>query len=340
MRKLIVIICFLVLVGCGQGSSNLEEITITGKTMGTTYHVKAIVGEKTASAQVLHREIEQTLKKVNQGLSNWVKDSEVENFNRSRSTEWTPISGDFSKVMSEALRIHRESSGYFDVTLAPLIDLWGFGPSKDTPPRPSDAAIQEALASVGMSSMLEYADNPPALRKVNPETTVNLSAIAKGFGIDKVAATLEANGFDNYMVEIGGDLFAKGHNAHKQDWVLGIEKPDAAAGSVQHIVHLSGKGMATSGDYRNYKEVNGKRASHILNAVTGMPIAHRLASVTVIAENATRADGLATAIFALGETKGMALAERLQLPVFMIIRDGAGFRQVGSPAFKAYEKAE
>ncbi|WP_068312889.1 FAD:protein FMN transferase [Polycladidibacter hongkongensis] len=337
MRFILAIIAVIGLAACEETSSTREQISLAGTTMGTTYSIKAIVAPGSLSAKKLQAEVEYGLKLVNNAMSNWVPTSEVERFNKSRSTEWLPISGDLSNVMQEALIIHSKSGGRFDVTLAPLIDLWGFGPSKETAARPSDAQIRDALSSVGMNTMLEYESNPPALRKVNPETTINLSAIAKGYGIDKMAQVLRDSGFTEFLVEIGGDLYAQGQNARNQSWIVGIERPDQALQQVEKLVRLSDQGMATSGDYRNYREVDGKRVAHIIDAVTGEPISHRLASVTVIAQNATKADGWATAIYALGEERGMEVAEQEGLAVFMIVRDGTGFKQITSSAFSALE---
>ncbi|MDD7912042.1 FAD:protein FMN transferase [Pseudovibrio exalbescens] len=327
----------LLLAACSPDEDTRDEIKFSGNTMGTTYHVRVIKGDNPMVGTKLQQAINNSLRATNQSLSNWIPTSEVEEFNKSTSTEWTPVSADFSDIMQSSLRLHEMSGGRFDVTLAPLIDLWGFGPSEDVPDEPSLEAINEALNAVGMTTMLEFETNPPALRKVNPDTTVNLSAIAKGFGVDKIAQTLEANGFNEYLVEIGGDLFARGMNSKGTPWVVGIEKPDPTQRVLQRVIRVENLGMATSGDYRNYKEVNGQRFSHIIDPVTGRPINHTLASVTVLAESAALADGLATAIYAMGPEKGMELAERENLPVYMIVRSGDGFIEKASNAFQKLE---
>ncbi|MTI16047.1 FAD:protein FMN transferase [Rhodobacteraceae bacterium RKSG542] len=333
MRLFSIFAALLFLAACSPENTSREIYNVSGSTMGTTYNIKAIVPESAISQEELHSEVEMALTAVNNRLSNWVKTSEVERFNASTSTEWTPVSGDMAIIMEEAFRIHDQSAGRFDVTLAPLIDLWGFGPSKDTPARPSREAIKDALDSVGMLTMLEFEASPPALRKINPTTSINLSAIAKGYGVDKIARTLEENGFSEYMVEIGGDLYAKGKNAKNTPWVVGIEKPVSGERAIQEIVKISNKGLATSGDYRNYKEVDGKRLSHIIDPVTGEPIDHKLASVTVIADTAARADGLATALLAMGDKRGMRMAEANGIATYMIVRNGNEFVELASPAF-------
>ncbi len=339
MRFLITALLLIVVTACVPNDKSREEILLQGKTMGTTYHVKAIKGSSSVSEQDLQQQVDEALAGVNKAMSNWDKESEISRFNQSTSTEWTPISRDFSIVMQESLRIHTLTNGYFDVTLAPLIELWGFGTKQDTPPQPSPSDIRNALESVGMSTMLEFETDPPALRKVNTDTTVNLSAIAKGFGIDKVASVLDDNGIDEYLVEIGGDLVTSGNNAKDEPWVVGIEKPDSGARTVQHVVRVSGKGMATSGDYRIYKEVDGKRFSHIIDAASGRPVTHKLASVTVIADNAMRSDGLATALLAMGDKRGMALAEREGIAAFFIVREGDHFITRSSSAFRKFEQS-
>ncbi|KZL05112.1 Thiamine biosynthesis lipoprotein ApbE precursor [Pseudovibrio axinellae] len=339
MRFLVTALVLIFVTACVPNDKSREEIVLHGKTMGTTYNIKAIKGSSSVTKQELQKQVDDALLGVNKAMSNWDKNSEISRFNRSESTAWTPISRDFGIVMQEALRIHNLTGGYFDVTLAPIIELWGFGTKQDTPPQPSQREIREALESVGMSTMIEFEIDPPALRKVNTDTTVNLSAIAKGFGIDKVASVLEQDGINDYLVEIGGDLVTKGNNSKGEPWVVGIEKPDSSTRAVQQVVRVSNKGLATSGDYRIYKEINGKRFSHIIDAATGRPVTHKLASVTVIADNATRADGLATALLAMGDKRGMALAEREGIAAFFIVRDNDRFITRSSSAFRKIEQS-
>lgn len=333
MRFMSLIALALALAGCNPFAADRQVSTFKGKTMGTTYQVKAINLPDTVTQAELHTAIEASLKQVNNNLSNWHKTSEVSSFNASPSTSWTPVSDDFKIVMKEAFRIHNESNGRFDVTLAPLINLWGFGPKKQTD-LPDDGRVRQALLKVGMTRLLEFEANPPRLRKRASDVSVNLSAIAKGFGVDRIARTLRDHGIDEYLVEIGGDMVARGRNGKDELWQVGIETPDAISRSIQLIVPVSDFGLATSGDYRNFVMKDGKRYSHILDPVTGKPVTHELASVTVLAENAMRADGLATAILVLGTQNGMELANRLMLPVFFIIRGENGFIEKRSVAFQ------
>ena len=224
-------------------------------------------------------------------------------------------------MIAAANEVHQKSSGKFDVTLGPLIELWGFGPREPEDPVPSDESIASALAEVGQGGLLTLDAEAGTLAKASPGVGINLSAIAKGYGIDAVAGTLEAAGVTDYMVEIGGDLFAKGKNPKDQAWQIGIEKPEAGAKAVQLVVPVSNRGLATSGDYRNYFEHEGKRYSHILDPVLGRPVSHRTTSVTVVADNAMMADAWATALLVAGREDGLRLAEAHDLAAFFIERD-------------------
>ncbi|WP_323781836.1 FAD:protein FMN transferase [Leisingera sp.] len=326
----------LLLQGCWFGSAP-EEVRLSGQTMGTTYSVIAIGNELDQAA--LSEAVEGTLASVNAKMSNWDPASEVSTFSAARSTAPVRVSPEFAHVLAAANDVHQKTGGKFDVTLGPLIELWGFGPRKPEDPVPSDDAIEKALDGVGQARLLTLDAAAGTLKKSAPETGINLSAIAKGYGVDAVAAALEGAGVDRYMVEIGGDLVAKGENAKGEDWRIGIEKPDAAAQRVQLIVPVSNLGLATSGDYRNYFEYEGERYSHILDPVAGRPVTHRTASVTVIAENAMLADAWATAMLVLGRENGLELAEAHKLAVFFIDRDvqaGAdAYMTAASSAFEA-----
>lgn len=308
----------LLVSGCWFGSEP-EEVRLTGQTMGTTYSVIAI-GED-LDQEVLAAEVEATLAAVNAKMSNWDPASEVSTFSAARSTAPVRVSPEFAHVLAAANDVHEKTGGKFDVTLGPLIELWGFGPRKPEDPVPSDAAITEALEGVGQARLLTLDAGAGTLKKSAPETGINLSAIAKGYGVDAVAQTLQGFGVEHYMVEIGGDLVTKGENAKGEAWRIGIEKPDAAAQTVQLIVPVSNLGLATSGDYRNYFEHEGQRYSHILDPVAGRPVTHPTTSVTVIAENAMLADAWATAMLVLGSEDGLKLAEQHKLAVFFIDRD-------------------
>lgn len=279
MRTLLFALASLPLAACLPDGAP-DSLTLSGKTMGTTYNVTVVDAPREADAETLQAAIDAALADVNAKMNNWDPTSEVSRFSNAASTEPVEISQDLQTVLTEANRIHALVDGKFDVTLAPLIDLWGFGPKKPGEPIPSDEEIAAALESIGQSDKLVLEGN--TLAKTQPDVSVNLSSIAKGFGVDQIGAALEAEGVDRYLVEIGGDLAAKGTNAEGEPWSIGIERPDARAQVVEIILPLSDLGLATSGDYRNYFEEDGVRYSHIIDPTSGRPVTHTTASVTVL----------------------------------------------------------
>lgn len=327
----------LLLAGCFDKTG--ETRRLSGETMGTAYHVVAVdvparVGEADLAAAV-----EGALAAVSASMSNWDAGSEVSRFNAGADTEPVEISAAFAHVMEGANRIHALSGGRFDVTLSPLIDLWGFGARSPDAAIPPDAAIGAARAHVGQGRLLKLENGH--LAKTDPELSVNLSAIAKGYGNDAVAEALRGLGIDNYLVEIGGDLVAAGRNEQGEDWRIGIETPGATR-SVEMVLPVTDLGMATSGDYRNFFEEGGARYSHVIDPTTGRPVTHRVTSVTVLAEDGMMADGWATAMMVLGDEAGMRIAREQDLAVLFISRSGdgaeAGFIQRASPAFERLRK--
>jgi FAD:protein FMN transferase len=320
----------LILASCERAP---EVIKLAGETMGTTYHVTIVDPPSGITTESIGREVEATLAEVNASMSTWDAESEVSRFNALESTEPMPISEGLAEVIRTSNAIHVLSGGAFDITLGPLIDLWGFGAGAPGDPIPGDAEIEAALESVGQGRLIDLRLGP-ALVKLAPEVTINLSAIAKGYGIDKVAETLQATGIERYLVEIGGDLVTAGHNPLGEDWVIGIEKPDASRRVVEQVVPISDLGAATSGDYRNFFEREGIRYSHIINPATGRPITHRTTSVTVVARSAMLADGLATALLATGDQRGIDIAEENNIAALFIVHDGVGFLTRATSAFE------
>ena len=315
------------LVGCQN-----QLITISGPTMGTTFQVKIVQREITLSADVLEREINVRLTEVNRQMSTYRDNSEITQFNRSRSTDWFGVSSDFAYVLHIAREISTWSDGAFDVTIGPLVNLWGFGPNAIPDRIPSPDSIVAYRALVGYKKILIDL-SAPALKKELPEIYCDLSAVAKGFGVDRVASYLDSLGINHYFIEIGGELRTKGHNHLRQPWRIGIASP-AGQGELQKALALNNMSMATSGDYHNYFERDGVRYSHTIDPRTGRPITHALASVSVIHKSCAYADGLATAINVMGPEKGFAFAEKRNLAVFMIVRQEDGFVEKMTSDFK------
>ena len=311
--------------------------------MGTTYTVKAISAEVSQPrSREIHEAIEDALVTVNRRMSTYDPESEISRFNRARDDEPIPVSTATAQVVAEAKRIHGLSDGRFDVTAGPLIELWGFGSAgRRTQPPPVDA-IRAARASVG-SDRLKVTLEPPTLRKETPQLRVDLSALAKGFGVDVVSELLSSKGLSSHMVEIGGEVVARGENQRGQPWRLGIERPTGSdKRDVQRVVRLTDAALATSGDYRIFFEHEGKRYSHTLDPSTGWPVSHDLASVTVIAPTCMEADALATAVRALGPKKGIALLERTAgVEGLLLLRDGPDrFRERGTAGVDRFLEAK
>jgi len=318
----------LLLAACGPA----EPILLTGNTMGTTYSVKIV---DAVDGVQLAQQVETRLRQINQLMSTYIADSEISRINRLAVGEAMPISSENLAMLSLARKLYEQSSGKFDITVGPLVALWGFGPDPIKTEVPPEADISAALALLGIDA-LEVRDD--LLIKSKP-VMIDFSAIAKGYGVDELARLVEEAGAANYLVEIGGELRAKGINQNGLVWRIGIEKPDVQERTPFTSVPLDNMAMATSGDYRNYFEVDGRRYSHTLDPTTGYPVRHDVVSVTVLAETTALADGYATAIDVMGATAGLELANRHNLAVFVILRSGSDFTTQTSQAFDDYMSA-
>ncbi|WKD48187.1 FAD:protein FMN transferase [Microbulbifer spongiae] len=307
--------------------------------MGTSYHITMVDIPRGADRAKLQALIDSELHQVNQVMSTYIDNSELMRFNRSPVGQAIPVSKPLADVVEMSLDIYRRSDGAFEVTVGPLVNLWGFGPQPEPEKIPSETDIARLQQIVG-SDALKMTREPDTLTRERP-VEIDLSAIAKGYGVDRIALLLEQRGIRNYLVEIGGELRTLGKNPKGRIWRIGIEAPDSIGQIVQQSIGVSGKGVATSGDYRNYYERGGVRYAHSIDPRTGRPLQHRLASVTVVADSCAEADGLATALNVLGVEAGMALAERENLAVFMLVKTDKGFEQRYSAAFAPYlEKSE
>lgn len=315
-----------------MGPAEDRLIWLTGETMGTGYSVKIVALPVSIDPAVLDRDIAKLLSEVNDLMSTYQADSELSRFNRNRSTDWIAVSAELVEVLEEAEKISRLSGGAFDVTVGPLVNLWGFGPSWDTDKIPPAQAVGAERERVNFKR-LQIRRTPPALRKERGDIYVDLSAIAKGYGVDRIADFLEARGIRNYLVDIGGEERIKGHGPRGGPWRIAIEQPLAGKREVQRIFELDSHGVATSGDYRNYFERDGKRYSHSIDPRTGRPITHKLASVTVVSATAMRADALATALLVLGPEEGFRLAEREQIAALFMIKTLKGFMEKSTASF-------
>jgi thiamine biosynthesis lipoprotein len=294
--------------------------------MGTTFQVKVVTG-RYESLEGLAEKIGKRLLEINRSMSTYIEDSEISRFNRFNEVNRPfPVSVDFLRVMQSGKKVHRLSAGAWDATVAPLVDLWGFGPSDKTPSVPPAAQLRTALKTVGFSRI----DILPSgqLIKTTPGTTLDFGSIAKGYGADQIAALLRSAGHSHFLVEIGGEVVASGVRSDGLPWRVGINtpKPGASVDAVYRAFSLSDAAFATSGDYRNFFVMDGVRYSHVIDPRTGYPVANGVVSATIIAPDCTLADGLATAVMVMGAGKGLALIDRLEGVEGLIVVADAGGR--------------
>lgn len=284
---------------------------MTGKTMGTTYHVKVVAG-KFLDVAAVQRKIDARLEQINQSMSTFRPDSELSRFNAlSEPRTAFNVSSDFMRVMVVAREIFTLSQGAWDGTVNPLVNLWGFGKDGMLTRIPSAQEIEEKRSQMGFDDIVISA--PDALSKKRGDVTLDLASIAKGYGVDQVAALLGELEFTNYLVEIGGEIYAAGVRSDGKAWRIGINQPssNAASDAVYAVAALRDKAMATSGDYRNFYHLAGRTISHIIDPKTGYPVQNGVVSASVIADSCTLADGLATALMVMGPEKGLDLLNSL-----------------------------
>ena len=256
-------------------------------------------------------------------MSTYIVDSEISKFNKMSTTKWFPISKDLLEVVKTAMQISVSTGGTFDISVSSLVDLWGFGPDIKNE-IPNEKKIQEAKRHIG-SSLLEIQDSPPALRKKDSQLRLDVSAIAKGFAVDKISQYLSAQGLQDHLVEIGGEIRVHGFNNMGKKWRIAVEAPDLKRKTNYNILELTNQAIATSGDYRNFYVDNGRRFSHIIDPTTGEPVIHNLASVTVLHNSTMMADAFATALMVMGEKRGKLFSKEQGLSVYMLIREQGKF---------------
>lgn len=332
-KKAIVILLSLFFVACEQRPA--PHFKLSGETMGTAWHLTVLEQEGvTTSPEQVQQVIDEQLRLINQQMSTYLPDSELSRLNRAPVGDAVVVSNNLFDVLLLSLEVGWLSDGAFDITVEPLVELWGFGPGEhhlaDEVPEPDQ--VRALLERTGFTYLeFDLAGNRVTRHR---ELSLDLSGVAKGFAVDKVAEVLDYAGFQNYMVEIGGELRLRGNSPRGTPWRIAIEEPDPAGlRSVHKALELTDIAMATSGDYRNYFEQDGKRYSHTIDPKTGYPVTHNLASVTVLSDEAAYADALATALNVMGPEKGLKLAEQQDLAVYMIVKTDQGFKSLSSPAF-------
>ncbi|HBA66090.1 MAG TPA: FAD:protein FMN transferase ApbE [Methylococcaceae bacterium] len=333
------LVLVFLLVGCDdQGAKKaVFAFEMTGQTMGTSFSIKASVLPDGVEADQLNADVKELLELVNDQMSTYRPQSELSLINNSDSVEWQSVSEALYGVLAEARRISDLSEGAFDITVGPLVNLWGFGPDPLSFQAPSNESILLAMQRIGYRH-LKLRTEPLSVKKNLPDLYLDLSAIAKGYGVDQVGLLFEKQGINDYLVEIGGELRLRGRKPDGNAWRIAIEKPTSEQRMIQKIVSITDISVATSGDYRNFFEAEGVRFSHTIDPRTGRSINHNLASVTVLSETAMEADAWATAFMVLGAEEGLRLAEQQHIPVLFIIKTEKGFSETSTSAFSDYFK--
>lgn len=304
-------------------------VEVTGDTMGTYYRIKLYSSEK---PEDLKAEVDKFLELFNKVFSNYIEDSELSLLNGSKFNK-IKMSDSLSKLMMIALEIGHKSRGHFDVTVAPLVNVWGFGPDGKRK-KPTDSEVQDILKRVG-THKLKIEDN--RLIRDSQAITIDLSAIAKGFGVDELVKFLEYRGYKDLLVEIGGEVRTRGSKRENQLWRIGIEGPNESLGqNIVKVVPLKNMSMATSGSYRNYIKHGDKVFSHTINAKTGYPITHKTLSVSVLHEYCADADAWATALMSMGDQEAQKFANENDIMAYIQVETDAGIKILVTEAFKSY----
>lgn len=323
-RQVLALIVTLLFATAATGEAKREHV-IRGRTMGTTYSIR-IVTEDSGGIKGVREKIDRRLVEINRSMSTYQPDSEISRFNRFKKVgQKFRISDDFFQVMTAGQKIYRLSGGAWDGTVNPLVELWGFGRKRSRDNIPHDSEIAAHLPNIGFAKIDVVA--PGFLVKKRAEISVDLSSIAKGYGVDAVSGLLRNLGYKDYLVEIGGEIFAAGYRRDNTRWRIGINRPrpDAAFNAVYKVVALHNRGFATSGDYRNFFEVDGVRYSHVIDPRTGFPVSNGVVSVSIISADCTTADGLATAVLVMGVQKGLELIDRLDgVDAFIVVEQPNG----------------
>ena len=325
------VVLLLALVGCEPKENSLR---LSGSIFGTGWSLVYVPKDVPANPSVIEAVVLEAFEVVDSTMNTYVPGTPLSRFNQMPVGEVIEMGWDFAYLVSEAQRITQLSGGAYDVTVGPLLDLWGFGPKGPTA-YPSVEEVDAAKAITGWSHV-DWDPTSRLLSKHKPGVEVELSSIAKGYGVDLGADALDELGIENFLLEVGGEMQARGVSPRGDRWRVAIERPEMARSGVQAALSITDVGIATSGDYRNYFEVDGTRYSHLIDPRTGYPISHDLVSVTVIHPSTAIADAWATAMAVMGTTASMSLAEERNLAIYVIRRSGDTLSSQWSSEFGSY----
>lgn len=344
LKASLIIVSLLFLWACAESPSYIK---LQGAIFGTTFHITYKDPSTGVSKDIILADVQARLSELDLIFSTYKQESEISRFNRlavintvevshvQQSENALLVSNDFIQVLDLSRHIYQSSNHAFNPAIGPLVELWGFGPKvtiKNFTSIPDKAAIRQALRLIDFNAV----QNQGQLVYKSSAVKIDFSAVAKGYAVDQIAQLLQDFNIEHFMVEIGGELVTAGDNASATAWKIGVEKPDALVGTVSDVLALHTAALATSGDYRNFFELDGRRYSHTIDPRTGYPVAHHLASVTVITDSSAAADAWATALMVLGEEEGLALAEKFKLSSLFIIRQADEYTAIQVANFSQY----
>jgi FAD:protein FMN transferase len=322
----------LIAHGCSRIA---PEMILSGPTMGTTYSISIVAPPPDIDRTKLQAIVDSVLRQVDLQMSGYRQDSEISRFNRSTAPDWFDVSNDVVTVVRAAHDVSEQSQGALDITVAPLVNLWGMGPEGEHPGLPDAEQIAKARGRVGYRH-LQVRESPPALRKELPDLMVDLNSVAPGYAVDLLAGQLTALNISNFMIDIGGEVRVHGRNAKGESWRIAVERPVDAEPEPYAVMQLDNSSVTTSGEYRHYIVREGRRYSHTIDPRTGRPVEHALASVVVVRPTSLEADAWATALNVLGEEAGFELAQRQQIPAMFIVDHGGRLEHRMTRWFETY----
>jgi thiamine biosynthesis lipoprotein len=328
------LVCFALMSACARAP---QELVLSGPTMGTTYIVKIVGTPSTVDAAAVRAALDSVLESVDREMSTYRPDSAISRFNASRSTEWFDVPLGLARVVAAAREVSVRSGGAFDITIAPLVEAWGFGPSGEPGVLPAEQALSVLRERTGYE-LLEVRLEQPALRKRHPELTIDVNGIAPGYAVDLLAERFVALGLKDFMIDIGGEVLTRGRNALGMAWQIAVERPvDDELPTPFTILQLENSSVTTSGEYRHYFERDGKRYSHTIDPRTARPI-ESFGSVCVVGSSTLLVDAWATALNVLGPEQGLALAEKEGIAAMYIVADGSELQAHASSEFRRVVK--
>ena len=313
-----------------------EVIELSGQTMGTGFSLVLPCCPSESRRDLLSDRVVERLTRLEAVFSTWIDDSELSRFNRVRDDRWVPVSPWLADLALQSIDLHRATAGAFDPSVSALVELWGFAREGGRRSIPAADAQARALARVGLHRLDVRAGVAPALKKRSADLALDLSAVAKGYAVDLLVALLVQQGEADFLVEIGGEVRANGVHPGGRPWQVAVENPDPGSRTPLLLVPLQDAALATSGHYRNYRQIGGKPRSHLIDPRSGRPVEHRLIAVTVLADTALRADALTTALMVMGEEKGVAWAEQENLDALFVQAPGARTRYIGVGRFREW----